>query len=163
MVSSVGASGIALRHGDSLNSGSVLFYCALVLTVALCWVVWWQQPEWSAAIRDAAPSWCSASEDLDTAPQWRKSLAKCRKALLTTGLLAISLSMLQHLGLVIYQEVLFHHFNHFSKGFGIFVRINGYLVLFGILASLLGRGMMRLPLFLASITLLFYWAVTRLA
>lgn len=142
------------RKRAARDSGGWLLYYVLVLLVGLCWLVRWQEPAAYDAIREAMPRW-QASAAGEATPKWRKPL-------LTAGLIALSLSMLQHLVLAVYQDAFHHHVNHFSERFSILVRVNAGLCLFALFASLFGRGLIRLPLFVTGLILLFFWGISTL-
>ncbi len=55
-----------------------------------------------------------------------------------------------------------HHVNHFSERFSISVRVNAGLCLFALLTSLFGRGLIRLPLLVTGLILLFFWGISTL-
>jgi hypothetical protein len=142
------------RKQAARDPGGWLLYYILVLLVGLCWLVRWQQPAAYNAIREAMPRW-QASAAGEAPPKWRKPL-------LTAGLIALSLSMLQHLAGVFYEDVFHHDVNHFSERFSILVRVNAGLCLFALFASLFGRGLIRVPLFVMGLILLFFWGISTL-
>ena len=130
----------------------MLLYMVLLLLVGLSWLAWWKVPDdWWEDLPDAV-RWMFARP---AGPQWRKPL-------LTAGLVALSLSMAQHLTGVVYGK-LFHQFNRFTPEFHLLVGVNGLLCLFSLLTSILGKGFARLPILMASYLLLFFWGITQVA
>jgi hypothetical protein len=117
----------------------LLLYCVLVVLVGSSGWAWFVIPNrwW----RDS-----TAGEPL----QPTNTLSRWRRHLLFAGLIAISLSMLDHLSLATYGHVLHNRFNHFSSSYIFIVQVNILTCYFAMAASVLGKGFARLPLFVAS-------------
>src|SRR5258708_29958065 len=120
----------------------MLLYLVLIILVLSSWWAWWRIPV-SGFLWDQDSA-------VDATPAWQRSV-------LTAGLIALSLSMLQHILGAVYQDVLHHHVNHFSRSFNFLVLANLILCALALLASLIGKGFARLPLFMATFLLLFFW------
>jgi hypothetical protein len=128
----------------------MLLYYVLLVLVACSWSTWWVVPA----------DWWRGS-NADSIPSRGNVLSSWRENVLLVGLIAVSLSMLQHLGLFMYETVLHHHLNHFSPRFGLLVETNIVACYFALAASAVGKGFARLPLFAASILLIFFWGISR--
>lgn len=122
----------------------MLLYYLLIILVLSSWWAWWRRPV----------LWAEDSP-VDTTPAWRRSM-------LTAGLISLSLSTLQSSLVVVYASVLHHHVSHFSHAFNFLVRANVVLCAFALLASLIGKGFARLPLFMATLLLLLFWGFSQI-
>ncbi len=128
----------------------MLLYYVLLALVGLSWWTWRVVPAdwWRGSYAGETPSGGNVQS------RWREDV-------LLVGLIALSLSMLQHLGLVVYQDVLHHRVNHFSAPMGLLVGANRVICYSALLAAAIGKGFARLPLFAAGILLIFFWAISQ--
>jgi hypothetical protein len=128
----------------------MLLYYVLIALVGFSWWAW----------RVVPADWWRGSNAGET-PSGGNVLPTWRQDVLFVGLITLSLSMLQHLGLVVYEDVLHHRVNHFSSPMGLLVGANIVTCYFSLAASAVGKGFARLPLFAASILLIFFWGISR--